>query len=49
MASLFNMVAELSQYASSLVLSEVKDPKVTISSDYQSFTIRTQTMSLGRL
>jgi hypothetical protein len=45
----FNWVTELSQYASSLVLSEVKDPKVTITDDYQAFTVGIHTMSLGLL
>ncbi|KAI9568143.1 hypothetical protein HD554DRAFT_2038970 [Boletus coccyginus] len=45
----FNMVTELSQYASSLVLLEVKDPKVTISGDYGAFTVGTQTMVLDKL
>lgn len=37
----FNMVTELLQYASSLVLLEVKDPKVMISRDYGAFTVGT--------
>ena len=45
----FNFVMELSQYASSLTMSEVKDPKVTVSDDYQAFTVGTQTMSLNLL
>lgn len=45
----FNFVTELSQYASSLAMSEVKDPKVTITNDYQAFTVGTQTMSLDLL
>ena len=48
-ATPFNMATELSQYASSLVYSEVRDPKVTITGDYQSFTVGTQTMSLDTL
>ena len=45
----FNMATELSQYTSSLVYSEVRDPKVTITRDYQLFMDGTQTMSLDTL
>ena len=43
------MVVDLSKFATSLVLSERKDPKVTIGKDHASFTIGTQTMSLDKL
>ncbi|KAG6371342.1 hypothetical protein JVT61DRAFT_9538 [Boletus reticuloceps] len=42
------MVVDLSKFATWLVLSERKDPKVMISKDYTSFTVGTQTMSLGK-
>ena len=45
----FNMVTELLQYVSSLVYSEVRDPKVMITGDYQSFTVGTQMMLLDML
>ena len=43
------MVVDLSKFATWLVQSEIKDPKVTISKDYALFTVGTQTMSLSRL
>ena len=46
---LFNMATELLQYTSSLVYSEVRDPKVTITRDCQSFTVGMQMISLDTL
>jgi hypothetical protein len=46
---LFNWVMELSQDATLLVLSEVKDHKVTIMDDYQAFTVGIWMMSLDLL
>ena len=43
------MVVDLSKFATWLVQSEMKDPKVMISKDYTSFTVGTQTMSLSKL
>ena len=40
---------DLSKFATSLVLSERKDPKVTIGKDHASFTVGTRTMSLDKL
>ena len=45
----FNMVVDLLKFATWLVQSKTKDPKVTISKDYTLFTVGTQTMSHSRL
>jgi hypothetical protein len=45
----FNWMTELLQYASLLVLLEVKDPKVVITDNYQVFTVGIQMMSFDLL